>query len=231
VSRALRAERGHLNPEKVAYWYFRLNGFHQIENFVVHPGGRGGQRTDADLIGVRFPFRAERLFDNLDDIMDDDSATLALTDKIIDIILVEVKTNEPCKLNGPWTREDAQNVHRVIAAVGCLPPNRIEHAASEIYRTGVHISEFCRIRLIAVGRLSSDELSAKFPNVTQLVWSDMLRFIWERFRRYRHQKRQVDQWDADGRKIKQLADETASSEEYIERALRVMGVRTIPIWL
>jgi hypothetical protein len=27
-----------LDPEKVAYWYFRLNGFFEIENFVVHPG-------------------------------------------------------------------------------------------------------------------------------------------------------------------------------------------------
>jgi hypothetical protein len=28
-------------PEHCAYWYFRLNGFPQIENFVVHPGRRG----------------------------------------------------------------------------------------------------------------------------------------------------------------------------------------------
>ena len=34
-----------LNPEKVAYWYFRLNGFLQIENFVIHPSQSGAQRT------------------------------------------------------------------------------------------------------------------------------------------------------------------------------------------
>ena len=61
-----------LDPEKVAYWYFRLNGFLQIENFVVHPERRGGQRTDADLLAVRFPHRAERLFDSPNDIMTDD---------------------------------------------------------------------------------------------------------------------------------------------------------------
>jgi hypothetical protein len=59
-----------LDPEKVAYWYFRLNGFFQIENFVVHPARRGGQRTDADLLTVRFPHRAERLFDDPNDIRD-----------------------------------------------------------------------------------------------------------------------------------------------------------------
>jgi hypothetical protein len=36
-----------LDPEKVAYWYFRLNGFFQIENFVVHPARRGGRRRPA----------------------------------------------------------------------------------------------------------------------------------------------------------------------------------------
>ena len=65
-----------LDPEKVAYWYFRLNGFLQIENFVVHPERRGGQRTDADLLAVRFRHRAERLFGSPNDIMTDDEHPL-----------------------------------------------------------------------------------------------------------------------------------------------------------
>ena len=28
-----------MNPEKVAYWYLRLNGFLQIEDFYVQTGG------------------------------------------------------------------------------------------------------------------------------------------------------------------------------------------------
>jgi hypothetical protein len=37
----VRAARLHerLDPEKVAYWCFRLNGFLQIETFLVHPSG------------------------------------------------------------------------------------------------------------------------------------------------------------------------------------------------
>ena len=35
--------RERLDAEKVAYWYFRLNGFPQIENFVVHPKRRGSR--------------------------------------------------------------------------------------------------------------------------------------------------------------------------------------------
>jgi hypothetical protein len=90
-----------LDPENVAYWYFRLSGCLQIENFVVHSSGRGGQRTDADLLAVRFPYRAEFLFDQTGP-MADDVAALSLSRDMIDAAIAEVKTNQPCTLNGPW---------------------------------------------------------------------------------------------------------------------------------
>jgi hypothetical protein len=66
-----RAPEVRLPPERVAYWYFRLNGFLQIENFVLHPAGGGSQRTDADLLAVRFPDRKELLFDHAEPMQDD----------------------------------------------------------------------------------------------------------------------------------------------------------------
>lgn len=214
-----------LDPEKVAYWYFRLNGFLQIENFVVHPERRGSQRTDADLLAVRFPFRAERMFDDPNDIMADDMDRLALSGEMVDIVIAEVKTNQPCTLNGPWTQQEQQNVHRVLAAIGCLPPDRIEAAAADIYRTGFHQSDALRIRLVAVGRNRSEDIAVAYPEVTQLLWADMIAFIWDRFHRYRQQKTQVDQWDPEGRKIKELADRSEDAQEFIRYTLRLMGVR------
>jgi hypothetical protein len=216
-----------LDAEKVAYWYFRLNGFLQIENFVVHPQRRGSQRTDADLLGVRFPFRAERLFDDPSDIMADDVQQFALSGHLIDIVIAEVKGgNQPCTLNGPWTREDKQNVHRVLAAIGCLPPDGIEAAAADIYRAGLHRSNTLRIRLVALGRERSEDIGIKFPEVTQLLWPEILTFIWYRFQSYRKQKTQVDQWDAHGKKIKQLATEHRHScDKFVEQALSLMGVQ------
>mgnify|MGYP001033359018 CR=1 FL=1 len=214
----------YLDAEKVAYWYFRLNGFLQIENFVVHPERRGGQRTDADLLAVRFPFRAERLFDDPNDIMADDTPRLELSGNLVDIVIAEVKTNQPCTLNGPWTRHDRQNIHRVLAAIGCLPRGQIDVAAADIYRAGFHQTDTLRIRLVAVGRDRSDEIAARYPEVTQLLWTDVLTFIGDRFHRYRQQKAQVDQWDPEGRKIKRLADEAASIDEFTHNALRRMGV-------
>jgi hypothetical protein len=218
-----------LTPERVAYWYFRLNGFFQIENFVVHPEKRGSQRTDADLLAVRFPYRAERLFDDPSDVMADDERGLALSRDRIDVVIAEVKRNQPCTLNGPWTRQDRQNVHRVLAAIGCLPLDYIEKAAADIYRTGVHDSKSpVRVRLVAVGREPSEQLSAAYPNVMQLNWPEMLSFIWDRLRRYRQQKAQVDQWDAQGLMIKSLADQSVEAEPFIGEALRLMGVRNAP---
>jgi hypothetical protein len=215
-----------LDAEKVAYWFFRLNGFFQIENFVVHPERRGGQRTDADLLAVRFPYRAERLLDDPNDIMADDVQQLGLSDHLIDVAIAEVKTNQPCTLNGPWTRRDRQNVHRVLAAIGCLPPERIEAAAAEIYEAGLHRSNaLLRIRLVAVGRDPSDDLKAAYPDVTQLIWREMLPFIWDRLHRYRQQKTQVDQWDAEGRKIKRLADQSNDAQDFTGQALHLVGVR------
>jgi hypothetical protein len=72
-----------LDPEKVAYWYFRLNGFLQVENFVVHPGRRGSQRTDADLLGVRFLHRAEFLLHHPEPLRDDEG-TLRVSSVLID---------------------------------------------------------------------------------------------------------------------------------------------------
>ena len=119
-----------LDPERVAYWYLRLNGFLQIENFVVHPERRGSQRTDADLLGVRFRHRAEFAFDHGEPMADDER--LFLSPRFDDVVIVEVKTNQPCTLNGPWTKPEAQNVHRVLAAIGCLTRENIPDAAEFI---------------------------------------------------------------------------------------------------
>ncbi len=93
-----------LKPDKVAYWYFRLNGFLQIENFVAHPRGSGSQRTDADLLAARFPYRREFLLDQ-EQPMRGDAQTLGLSPDCIDIVIAELQSNPPCCLNGPWTNQ------------------------------------------------------------------------------------------------------------------------------
>lgn len=214
-----------LDPEKVAYWYFRLNGFLQIENFVVHPPGHGGQRTDADLLAVRFPHRAERLFDNPDDIMADDEIDLGLSNHLIDVVIAEVKANQPCKLNGPWTKPEDKNVHRVLAAIGCVPHTEIHDAARNIYSTGLHTSgNGLRVRLVAVGSQRSDTITANHPAVIQVVWTELIAFIFNRLRRYRRQKTQVDQWDKTGKALHRLAGLHRELDDFSDEVRRQIGV-------
>src|SRR4051812_7707383 len=83
-----------MTPEQDAYWYFRLNGCLTITNFVLHPdlinpGEKLTQRTDADILAVRFPHRQELLTSEhpmVDARVFDGQAK-------IDIVIAEVKSS------------------------------------------------------------------------------------------------------------------------------------------
>lgn len=49
--------------EELAYWYFRLNGFFLLQNYVLHNIGEGRQRgtADIDLLVIRFPYVYEKV--------------------------------------------------------------------------------------------------------------------------------------------------------------------------
>ena len=52
VSNIMDKSKKKLRPiltENLAYWYFRLNGFLTIPNFVVHPDFGIEQRTEVDM--------------------------------------------------------------------------------------------------------------------------------------------------------------------------------------
>ncbi|WP_051878708.1 hypothetical protein [Chryseobacterium sp. FH1] len=49
------------SSEEQSYWYFRLNGFFLIDNFVIHKSENIKYSADADLIGVRTPFVYEEI--------------------------------------------------------------------------------------------------------------------------------------------------------------------------
>lgn len=222
----------HLDPEKVAYWYFRLNGFFQMESFIVHPPGKGGQRTDADLVGVRFPHRAERHFDDSDHVMGDDKDTLSLSDHTIDVAIVEVKTNMPCSLNGPRSNPERGNLQRVLAAIGCVPLEEVENVAEAVYRTGEFVDQAStkRVRLIALGRDLNADLEESHPAVAQVTWKQALTFIGNRFYEFRTQKKDVKQWDEPGKLLHSLTDTHTSHgefdlDQFLTSATAHMGIR------
>ncbi len=184
-------------PERLAYWYFRLNGFLTTENFVIHPDTGRNQRTDADLLAVRFSHRRE----NLVRPMKDDLRVSACRTPL-NVIIAEVKTGL-CALNGPWTNPEAGNMKRVLRAIGCLPDEALELASSELYSRGVWVDSMVTLRLFTVGDRRGEGIC--IPDEQQVTWDEVIAFCVERFKTYRSQKSSVGQWPEDGKALMDAA--------------------------
>lgn len=184
-----------ISAEQLAYWYLRLNGFLMIQNFIVHPDSGNEQRTDADILGVRFPYRAE-LMPNP---MIDDEFFIIIKDKPY-IIIAEVKKGR-CSLNGPWTEPQKENLQRVLRAIGVFCEQEIAIAAKAVYTSGIFSSEACHLTLACFGKDSNFDISKNFPAVPQILWDKVLEFIYNRFRMYPDQKESHGQWDKAGRDL------------------------------
>jgi len=196
-----------MNPERIAYWFFRLNGCATITNFVIHPDRRGSQRTDVDVLAIRFPHRAELLTSG--DPMPDHS--VFNSDGSIDIIFAEVKHGF-CRLNGPWTNPSDENMQRVLFAVGAFDLSRVVEVAQALYHQGIYQDDIYRVRLFAMGERKNDAILSA---AVQLTWDEILKFIFERFTSYQAQKSHHSQWDSTGTWLYDLASRQ-TREEFIE---------------
>jgi hypothetical protein len=199
----------HIDAERLAYWYLRLNGFLTTVNFVVHPDTGSDQRTDVDLLGVRFPYRAENLLNP----MKDDEAFSRLGEKTL-VVFVEVKAGA-MQLNGPWTQEEKDNMSRVLRAVGPLPPAESDLASRALYSSGGYRNQLYHVCIVCMGDRNSDEIQTSHPDVLQITWRQALTFIHRRFRGYRNQKRSHGQWDEDGRNLWDAAQAKRNVEEFV----------------
>lgn len=189
--------RYRFEAERLAYWYLRLNGFLSIENFIVHDEGGGQQRTDADLIAVRFPYRREALHDvgNHPDWMRDDAR---FSEKRPFVAFVEATTG-PCKLNGPWTSRDKANLPRALRAVGAFGTNKkVLQVADQLYQTGGYKSKSWEIGFLCIGSRVNGDLAHNLPNVRQITWNEVSDFIVERIDTFKEVKREHPQWALDG---------------------------------
>jgi len=184
-----------ITAEQLAYWYLRLNGFLTIQNFIVHPDTGSGQRTDADILGVRFPHRAELKPSP----MVDDEPFVKFKDKPY-IIIAEVKRSL-CSLNGPWTEPEKENLQRVLRAMGAFPEEQVETVAKNVYTSGVFSNAAYFLTLACFGETRNSDIGENFPDVPQILWDKVLTFIYNRFRRYRDQKSSHGQWDETGRNL------------------------------
>lgn len=181
------------NPEDLAAWYLRLNGYLAIPNFILHRAD-GGQRTEVDIIGARFPFRDEFGAGNVDD------PSLGFDDHRLHVILVEVKRTD-ARLNAAWTQEGARNVSDMLRAIGVAPPPGIDDLAVRLCRDGIAGHDGIVVSFVVVGERLPDDVREEYPMVPFRSWNDVLQFIFGRFSRFDRMKSQNDQWERAGRTL------------------------------
>jgi len=196
--------------EALAYWYFRLNGFLTTVNFVLHPRRGGSQRTDADILGIRFPYRAE-----FPEGTESDEPEFAGT--LLPFFVIAEITRGECKLNGPWTDPDRGNIGAVLSAIGVYPPETVSAIAQLLYRDGRGEQSGTIGSLFCVGNAQNSTLRSRYPAVPQKTWGEITAFIWRRFRAHRTTKTDVEQWDSTGQQLSELSIRSLSD---FERAVR-----------
>lgn len=194
-----------------------------ITNFIVHPdivqGNEArGQRTEVDILAVRFPYRRE-LFNSDSGEHMQDHEVFNPSDNRIDIIIAEVKRGK-CKLNRPWTNVNYKNIDYILYAIGAFDKDSVSKVADSLYQNLYYTDEKFRVRFFAICEEENDELSGK---VKQLTWKELLRFIYKRFLEYKKHKAQHDQWDSVGKLLYTIST-NCSQEEFIDIISKAMGI-------
>ena len=204
-----------ITSERLAFWFLRLNGFLTILNFIVHPegpreDGAYPQQTDVDVLGVRFPFRAEHRQWPMPD------QALFMAERRRPMVVLSEVTTGQCGLNGPWTDPERQNMQKVLRAAGFRPANQVEEIASALYGHGVWHDETLVIRIVCFGNRHNSGLARSHPSVPQLIWDqEVLPFIYYRFDEYKLEKQMHHQWDEDARQLFAAAGQVANADEFV----------------
>jgi hypothetical protein len=204
-----------INPEEVAYWFFRLNGCLTIVNFVVHPDLGRRQRTEVDILAVRFPYRCELITSG--EAMKDHE--VFQSSDLINIVIAEVKRGD-CEINGPWRKKPAENMHRVLYAIGAFKKDDVPKVAESLYDKGDYQNDNFRVRIFAIGSRKNSNL---LPNVVQITWDEILGFIHDRFKKYQDIKADHSQWDWIGKFLYEKSI-SLNKDEFINFMKTSMGI-------
>lgn len=202
-----------MKPEDVAHWYIRLNGFLTTPNFVVHPPRKGAQRTDADIIGVRFPYREE--------FPQSTGADEAEFQKDRPYLLIaEVKSGR-CGLNQSWRQPANSALSELLRDIGPFPALNVPEVTDSLLREGFWDRGSPYASLFFIGTDFDPGLPRGAPKRS---WIQVLAFIYERFQEYDRIKADHDQWDATGKELWIHCMKVGSREAFISNIRRTCGL-------
>lgn len=201
-------------PELLVECYLRLNGYFIVNNFILHDQ-HGSQKTEVDLIGVRFPNQIEIIKDDggrgQNQKLENDPKLIG-KESIIDIIIAEVKKGE-ARINRPFGKEEV--LEYILNWIGCLNEKEKIKAIKclkkkEDFYTG---NGRIRVRFVCFGEQSKIECK-------QITLLDALRFIRGRFRKYFDYKTDSKQWNGVMKYVYTVAyNNSISDDSLLEKIL------------
>jgi hypothetical protein len=164
--------------EDLAYWYFRLNGFFPITDFVIHREGDILYPSDSDILAIRLPHAYEDIGGKYDDY--DDRLFGQIDKNRIIGLMCEVKT-------GDYDRSRLfpdNNVRCSFKRLGLIPYDRIdEDVQARLQQPILEIENdrlFCKILISSI--------PCKDDHFISMELNDIEEFIINRIRRYPQEK-------------------------------------------
>lgn len=208
-----------LDPEDIAYWYLRLNGFLILRNFLVHGDRRGETRTDIDVLGVRFRYRRE----HLDQPMKDDD-WIARANRTV-VVFCEAKKGAD-DFNPAWTSRDKMTMESFLALVGVIPRDHWPRVANELYEAGrSDVNQEVLITALLMHHDPKRLVSTRLKSAQQIQLEHALRFIHRRFKKYHSVKTPHGQWEPSGHAIWNLYSSFRRSEDrFVNSVMERIGI-------
>jgi hypothetical protein len=204
-----------MSAEDLAAWYLRLNGFLTVRNFLCQTED-SVRRTDIDIVGVRFPHRAEMKSLGVD--MRDDPLFQSAP-PVLDVVLAEVKRGL-CNVNRSLRLPERRNIEYVLEATGIFPSGRQRAVARALYDETEYTDRSRRVRILAFGEFRNPELE----KVRQVQWPEVIAFIHRRFTDRGPLPIDDVGWDAYGRFLHQAANRRrASLAEFADEVMGSLG--------
>jgi hypothetical protein len=195
--------------EVLAYWYFRLNGFIAMDDFVLH-GDSGHRGSDCDLVAVRFPHVWEKVGGQENDwdhtllrnIGHDGQKTLA--------VFVQVKTGKDAA-NRPRDIDEyfAGHLEYLTRRLGFWEREHASHVANA-FRSKAVLSEGIFVLSKVVILPDMRERRKECPWI-ELRLDDVVQFIYHRMQKYMFDKGR-DRMNFPDPMIQFFADQAANAK-------------------
>lgn len=162
--------------EEIAYWYFRLNGFFIVENYVSHKTDTDGNHADSDLLCIRHKYVKETIGLN-EQIIDTCRELNSICPKLNNATIAII-----CEVKGGASTTSSLNTSKLESCIkrfGILPEALIPVAKNKLENNSKYVYHNNEIHKIFASCNDSN-----IPYWTKINIDVMIEFIKERVSKY-----------------------------------------------